>query len=157
MKLPIELLEPFRRIPGKEVRSKLIVPNCQLYQFLEQYRNNLIKYSGRTIAPNRMDYHIEILERYQKNDINTYLARVKFLNNTPINVADIDNFGFLGNAFVLFTPELQYYGKTHITIAYFKDKGDIYNAINCHPCKMGFRKIENNNNEENKNNEVIEK
>lgn len=142
MKLNIKFLEPFHRISGKEVRSKLINSESDLYQFLENYRNNLYSYSGHLVSEKRMDFHIELLHRYQRNDIENYLKRVNQLENNEIDVSDISNYGFLGNAFVLFTPYIEGYGKTHITIAHFKGKpADIYNAIKLNPFYQKQNKI----------------
>jgi hypothetical protein len=132
--MKLQFFEPFRRIPGKEIHSKLIDFNSELYQFLKQYRDNIIKYSGFSVSRQRMDYHIALINRHERNNIVSFLSRVNYLNNQDINLNDINNFGFIGKAFVLFTPEVHGFGKTHITIAYFQYKpADIYHLINLHP------------------------
>ena len=132
--MDIKFLEPFRRIPRKENKSKLIDPNTELYDFLEKYRQNIIKYSGVVVADKLMDYHIQILNRFESNNIQLFLNRVRYLSQFNIDINDINNYGFVGKAFVLFTPRIPNYGRTHITIAYFQYKpADILHLINLNP------------------------
>ena len=60
--MKINFLEPSKRIKGKENKSKLLLPDSDLYKFISQYRQNIIN-TGSNISENRMDLHIEILKR----------------------------------------------------------------------------------------------
>ena len=120
--MDIIFLEPYRKIPRKENKSKLLEPSSQLYQFVEIYRNNIIKYSGEVVADKLIDLHIQILNRFEAGNITQFLSRVKYLSRFNIDINDVNNYGFMNKAFVLFCPYVPGYGRTHITIAYFKHK-----------------------------------
>jgi hypothetical protein len=115
----IHFLEPHHRILKQENKSKLFLPESDLYIFLEKYRQNIINYSNYSVANKRMDYHIQILNKDEEHIVDLFLKRVKELEGKSIDVFKITNYGYIGNAFVLFTPLLYGYCITHITIAYF--------------------------------------
>ncbi|TAE09765.1 MAG: hypothetical protein EAZ95_15650, partial [Bacteroidetes bacterium] len=46
-------------------------------------------------------------------------AKTNALHEQVVDLQNPENWGFLHKAFVLWTPEVSGYGKTHITIAYF--------------------------------------
>ena len=63
-----------------------------------------------------------------------FLKNVLQLENNDIDVENNENFGFLGKAFVLFTNEINNYGKTHITIVYFtNDTMNLSDVLNLKP------------------------
>lgn len=127
--MDIIFLEPYRKIPYKENKSKLLEPSSQLYKFVEIYRNNIIKYSGKVVANKLIDSHIQILNRFEASNITSFLSRVKYLSRFNIDINDVNNYGFMNKAFVLFCPYIPCYGRTHITIAYFKHKKPRYFTI----------------------------
>jgi len=131
--MKINFLEPSKRIKGKENKSKLLLPDSDLYKFISQYRQNIIN-TGSNISENRMDLHIEILKRSDAKNEVMFLKNVLQLENNDIDVENNENFGFLGKAFVLFTNEINNYGKTHITIVYFtNDTMNLSDVLNLKP------------------------
>lgn len=113
MIVPI-VFQSLDRINGKEGRSKLLHTDSQLYQLLHHLKRNISEQFPA--KPDRMDLHIEITK--ERRDPN-FRAKAEQLQNQTVDLADANNWGFLGRAFVLWTPESQGYGQTHITIAFF--------------------------------------
>ena len=113
MTLPI-VFQSLDRINGKEGRSKLLHTDSQLYQLLHNLKRNISEQFPA--KSDRMDLHIEITK--QRRDPN-FRAKAQHLQNQTVDLADTNNWGFLGRAFVLWTPESEGYGQTHITIAFF--------------------------------------
>ena len=113
MTLPI-VFQSLDRINGKEGRSKLLHTDSQLYQLLHSLKRNISEQFPA--KSDRMDLHIEITK--QRRDPN-FRAKAEQLQNQTVDLADANNWGFLGRAFVLWTPKSEGYGKTHITIAFF--------------------------------------
>ena len=113
MTVPI-VFQSLDRINGKEGRSKLLHTDSQLYQLLHSLKRNISEQFPA--KSDRMDLHIEITK--QRHDPN-FRAKAEQLQNQTVDLADANNWGFLGRAFVLWTPKSEGYGKTHITIAFF--------------------------------------
>ena len=113
MKLPI-VFQSLDRIVGKEGRSKLLHTDSELYQLLKSVKATINQQF--TTKGDRMDLHIEITK--ERRDPN-FRTKAEQLHNQTVDVMNADNWGFLGRAFVLWTPESEGYGKTHITIAFF--------------------------------------
>lgn len=115
MKRPI-IFQSLARIAGKERRSKLLHNESALYALLHQIKAQISqKYA---VGEDRMDLHIEIT----KNPDDAALeAKTASLQEKVIDLSNPQNWGYLHKAFVLWTPEVADYGKTHITIAYFGD------------------------------------
>ena len=113
MELPI-LFQSLDRIAGKERRSKLLHTESALYSVLHQIKKIIAqKY---VVGNDRMDLHIEIT----KNPDDTALAaKTAALQGQIIDLNQLENWGYLHQAFVLWTPEVAEYGKTHITVAFF--------------------------------------
>ncbi len=102
------------RIEGKEGRSKLLATQSELYQVLKRLKQAIkTRYE---VKPDRMDLHIEVTR--QRNDP-AFRKKAEEVHQTTIDLSDESNWGFLGKAFVLWTPEVLGYGRTHITIAFF--------------------------------------
>lgn len=113
MTLAIEL-ESLDRIEGKEGRSKLLANSSELYQVLNRLKQ-AIK-ADYEVKPDRMDLHIEITKQRHDPD---FRKKSESIHQQTIDLANENNWGFLGRAFVLWTPEVEGYGQTHITIAFF--------------------------------------
>ena len=114
MNYPI-LFQSLARIAGKERRSKLLHNESELYAFLHRVKTRLQAYP---VGADRMGLHIELT----KNPDDTELeAKTASLQGQTIEVSSPTNWGFLHRAFVLWTPEVADYGRTHITVAYFPD------------------------------------
>lgn len=113
MTLAIEL-ESLNRIEGKEGRSKLLATQSELYQVLNELKQAIkARYE---VKPDRMDLHIEVTKQRHDPD---FRKKAVSIHQQTVDLANKNNWGFLGRAFVLWTPEVQDYGRTHITIAFF--------------------------------------
>lgn len=113
MPLAIEL-ESLDRIEGKEGRSKLLATQSELYQVLNKLKQTIR--AEYDIKPDRMDLHVEVTK--QRNDPD-FRKKAESIHQQNIDLANENNWGFLGRAFVLWAPEVEDYGRTHITIAFF--------------------------------------
>lgn len=121
--MKILLKNPNERIQG-ERKSKLLDENSEFYKFILKCRNWLIT-NGYEIDCRHP--HIELLKEFEKNDINLLIKRSLTLHNKEIYF----EFSRIGKALVLETGEINGYGKTHCTIAFFP-KGldnEIYRTI----------------------------
>lgn len=113
MTLQIEF-ESLDRIVGQEGRSKLLAKQSALYQVLDRLKQAIkTKYE---IKPDRMDLHIEVTKT--RHDP-LFRQKSESIHQTSVDLSNEANWGFLGRAFVLWTPEVDGYGRTHITIAFF--------------------------------------
>jgi len=113
MKLPI-LFQSLKPITGQEERSKLLAQESNLYQILAQIKTQIR--NRYAVKPDRMDLHIEITKLRQDPE---FYFKAKNLHQTFIDISEPQHWGFLRQAFVLWTPEVADYGKTHITLAFF--------------------------------------
>ncbi|MCU0447543.1 MAG: hypothetical protein MUE85_21810 [Microscillaceae bacterium] len=115
MLLPIEF-QSTTRLAGVERKSKLLAQQSELYQVLEELKTAIRQVYE--VNPDRMSLHIEI----SKNPTDAaFDAKAQSLQNQAISLSNRQSWGYLGKAFVLWTPEVSEYGKTHITIVYFGD------------------------------------
>lgn len=113
MTLPI-LFESLDRIAGKERRSKLLKNGSELYHYLHQIKAKIKAHYP--VGADRMDLHIEIT----KNPDDPLLHQKTLqLHNQLVDLSKADTWGYLGRAFVVWTPEAADYGITHITVTYF--------------------------------------
>ena len=113
MKLSIEF-ESLDRIDGQEGRSKLLAKQSALYQTLKRLKE-AVK-SQYQVKPDRMDLHIEITKERRDPQ---FREKAESIHLHEVDLSDTNNWDFLGRAFVLWTPEVAGYGRTHITIAFF--------------------------------------
>ncbi len=102
------------RIDGQEGRSKLLAPQSTLYQTIRRLKE-AIK-SKYQVKPDRMDLHVEITKDRRDPE---FRAKAESIHQQNVDLNHLDNWGFLGRAFVLWTPEVAGYGRTHITVAFF--------------------------------------
>jgi hypothetical protein len=116
MNIPI-LFQSLSRIAGKERRSKLLHNESELYALLHQVKTRIAK--RYEVGEDRMDLHIEMTKNPDDSELE---AKTKTLQGQNIALTLPENWGYLHRAFVLWTPEVADYGKTHITIAFFGDK-----------------------------------
>ena len=111
--LPI-LFQSLDRIVGAEGRSKLLAKESQLYQLLTRLKQEIrTRYQ---IAPDRMDLHIELTKNRRDPD---FRQKAETLHQEEVALEVTANWGYMGRAFVLWTPPVAGYGKTHITVAFF--------------------------------------
>lgn len=115
MNLPI-LFQSLSRIVGKERRSKLLHNESELYAFLHQIK--ALVSTHYALGADRMDLHIELTKNSEDADLD---RKAQSLQGQSVRTDLIENWSFLGRAFVLWTPEVAEYGKTHITVAFFGD------------------------------------
>lgn len=115
MKLPI-LFQSLDRIDGKEERSKLIHNESLLYKFLKQLKTEISKQYEH--KGDRMDLHIELTK--ERNDL-LFREKAESLHGHEIDLSNLENWDYLGSAFVLWTPEIKTYGRTHATVTFFGD------------------------------------
>lgn len=113
MKLPI-LFQSLDRIDGKEGRSKLLLDSSKLYLLLHALKKEISK--EYTVGSDRMDLHIEITKERRDPE---FKAKATVINGQIVDLADPKNWGYLGRAFVLWTPESEGYGRTHSTVSFF--------------------------------------
>ena len=114
--LPI-VFQSLDRIVGKERRSKLIHKDTELYALLHHVKSLLRE--SYTVGNDRMDLHIELTKNPDDPNLR---AKTESLQNQIVELSLSSSWGYLGRAFVLWTPEVAEYGKTHITIAFFGNK-----------------------------------
>lgn len=119
--LTIEFWEPSQVIPGKERKSKLLHPDSALYRYLDFIRQQLVQQHPQNIAPKRMDYHIELISQAECDQLNgntdsTLVSRCQKLQGLVLNPVEIEP---QGKVWAMKTPEVDGYGPTHITIAYY--------------------------------------
>jgi len=113
MKLPI-LFQSLDRLQGQERCSKLLQQESQLYALLRALKSEIKnKYE---VAADRMDLHVEITKDKEDSKFNEKAAT---LHGKEISLLQTENWGFMGKAFVLWTPEAPSYGRTHVTVVYF--------------------------------------
>lgn len=110
----IKFTNPGRRLAG-ELRSKLIDPRSDLYQFLEDQRAQLVK-SNKDIGDKRMDFHIELIKSTEVPTEELLVSRARLIQDY-----NIQNLGLtrMGKALVILGPDVMGYGKTHITVAFY--------------------------------------
>ena len=111
----INFRDPSLRLEG-ERRSKLLDPGSDLCVWLDNKYKELVNKYGNQVGSKRMDYHIELIGR---NDIYSDVLLVKRAHELENKEIDITNIGTLHRAYVLYGPELNGYGQTHITIAFY--------------------------------------
>eukprot|EP00873_Tetraselmis_striata_P043370 jgi/Tetstr1/463634/TSEL_008496.t2 len=99
-----------------EGKSKLLAADSDLYRCLHAVKG-AIRSSGLSPRRERMGLHIEVTTT--RVDDATLRDKAESLHGARIDVTDEECFGVLGGAFVLWTPEVPGYGRTHITIAFF--------------------------------------
>ena len=121
MNLSINFQNPTRRISG-ERRSKLLDSDSYLYKYVDGIYKNLVKRYGNLVGPRRMDYHIELVSREEDCTDELLVERCQQLENQQLENQQLKtmDFGIINRAYVLFCPLVDGYGKTHITIAFFK-------------------------------------
>lgn len=115
MKLPI-LFQSLKRIEGQEGRSKLLASQSELYVKLKEIKQAIA--DQHPMKADRMDLHIELTKN--RHDPN-FSEKAVGLHEQIIDLTASTNWGFLGRAFVLWTPVVEGYEKTHITLAFFGD------------------------------------
>lgn len=108
--------ESLDRIIGQEGCSKLLTKQSNLYCVLKQFKQ--VIQNKYQVKPDRMDLHIELSKNRRDPK---FREKAESLHLKNINLSDISNWGYLGRAFVLWTPEVADYGRTHITIAFLGD------------------------------------
>ena len=113
MKLPI-LFQSLDRINGREGRSKLIHSDSDLYTIIHALKKEISK--KHTVGDDRMDLHIEISKERRDPEFRT---KAESLHEKVIDLSKDSSWGFLGRAFVIWTPEVADYGKTHMTVSFF--------------------------------------
>lgn len=116
MNLPIKF-QSLDLIVGKERKSKLLHQDSDLYSVLHQIKQAIKEHYQ--VGADRMDLHIELTKVKDDPALRT---KTESLENQELSLIDQENWGYLGRAFVLWTPEVIDYGKTHITIAFFGNK-----------------------------------
>ncbi len=102
------------RIEGKEGRSKLLHTESKLYQILKQIKQGIEE--QHQIGADRMDLHIEISKLRRDSDFRT---KAESLDGQVLDLSNASNWRYMGRAFVLNTPEVEDYGETHATVAFF--------------------------------------
>jgi hypothetical protein len=102
------------RIEGQEGRSKLIHSDSELYTLLHELKQKISK--KYTVGSDRMDLHIEVTT--QRRDPK-FRQKAEIVHGQSVDLSDASNWGYLGRAFVLWTPEVEDYGRTHMTISFF--------------------------------------
>ena len=131
MKFPI-VFQSLDRIEGKEGRSKLLHSNSKLYLLLKKLKAAIGE--NYAVGADRMDLHIEVTKLRRDPD---FREKAESIHEQMIDLTIADNWVYMGRAFVLNTPEVSDYGKTHITIAFFgrhlrpaiEDLRDIVRAV----------------------------
>lgn len=113
MKLPI-LFQSLDRIEGKEGRSKLLHNESELYQFLKQLKTEISKHYAH--KGDRMDLHIELTKNRRDQ---RFREKAESMHGKEIDLSNSENWGYLNQAFVLFTPDMKDYGQTHATVTFF--------------------------------------
>ena len=111
--LPIQFISTDKRVSG-ERRSKLLKHETPLYNWVENARANLHK-AGYVF--DTRDPHIEVLKEEERDMVELSVARARELQGRLIALSPLIK---LGNALVLGTGQVEGYGDTHITIAYFR-------------------------------------
>ena len=115
MNLCINFQNPNQRISG-ERRSKLLDSDSDLYKYVDSVYKNLVNKYGNLIGPRRMDYHIELIGEGEDCTDELLVERCQQLENQQLKPI----LGIINRGYVLFCPPVDGYGKTHITIAFFK-------------------------------------
>lgn len=113
MQLPI-IFQSLDRIDGREGRSKLLHSDSKLYSVLHSVKQKISE--QYTVGSDRMDLHIELTKNRRDPE---FSAKAKSIQDEIIDLSDSSNWGYMGRAFVLSTPAVDGYGKTHITISFF--------------------------------------
>lgn len=113
MKLPI-LFQSLDRIEGKEGKSKLLHNESELYQFLKQLKAEISKHYAH--KGDRMDLHIELTKERRDQQ---FREKAERMHGVEIDLSKVENWGYLNQAFVLWTPEMKDYGRTHATVTFF--------------------------------------
>ena len=113
MVLPIKF-QSLDRIDGKEGRSKLIHSDSELYQHLHALKSKIKQ--EYEVGSDRMDLHIELTKERRDPD---FRQKTEQVQDETVDMSANESWGYLGRAFVLWTPETPTYGRTHITIAFF--------------------------------------
>lgn len=123
----IKFLHPDRIDAQRERCSKLLDPDSELYQALLKLRQGLRETYGETIAhPPRMDFHVEVMKWQSSYTEAEMLQRVHQLENQNIQLTLSP---FKSKAMVINCPEVEGYGPTHITVAYFPQGLPIENNV----------------------------
>jgi len=116
---PIEFLDPTVVIAGKERCSKLLKPDSALYRHLDSLRKQIEQaFPGKVQTPPRIDLHIEVITNRVPYSEEEVLKRCAQLQGQQID-ASPHLLEKLGKAVMLPTPEVDGYGGTHITLAWF--------------------------------------
>ena len=115
MNVPI-LFQSLDRIDGKEGRSKLLHNESELYKILHRIKAEIQK--QYSVGSDRMDLHIEITKK--RNDAE-FRSKAEGLQEQLVDVKARKSWDFMDKAFVLRTPEVKGYGKTHATVVWFGD------------------------------------
>lgn len=114
MQLPIQF-QSLERIEGKEGKSKLLHSDSLLYQFLHRLKRELSKQYAH--QGDRMDLHIELTKARRDP---AFSAKAAALQGQLVDLANPQTWGYLGRgAFVVWTPAVADYGRTHITVCFF--------------------------------------
>jgi len=116
--LIVEYDEPTKRNTC-EVKSKLLKPGGELFNFLTKLKTNL-RLKGYH-HQDRMGLHSEVLNTSDE-PLELFLDRVKVLEGRKINIKDHNNYDIVGRAIGLMLGELEGYNKdAKITIAYLPE------------------------------------
>jgi hypothetical protein len=113
MKSPI-LFQSLDRIDGKEGKSKLLHNESELYQVLKQLKVEISKHYAH--KGDRMDLHIELTKERRDEK---FREKAESMQGIEIDLSNSENWGYLNQAFVLWTPEIKDYGRTHATVTFF--------------------------------------
>jgi hypothetical protein len=113
MKLPI-LFQSLDRIDGKEGKSKLLHNESELYQLLKQLKVEISKHYAH--KGDRMDLHIELTKERRDEQ---FREKAEDMHGKEIDLSNTENWGYINQAFVLWTPEMKGYGRTHATVTFF--------------------------------------
>ena len=102
------------RVEGKEWRSKLLHTDSKFYKVLKRIKQSIGE--QYQVGNDRMDLHIEISKLRRDPD---FRSKAESIHGQKINLGILSNWSYMGRAFVLNTREVQDYGPTHITVAFF--------------------------------------
>lgn len=115
MSLLIKFLEPGKRIEGKELRSKLLHPESELYAWLKISRGAISDVLPN-VSPQRMDFHIELIRKDEEPTEEILVSRAQELEGKTTNILTAR---LQGKTYVVPCPEVTGYGPTHITVVHF--------------------------------------
>lgn len=120
--LKVHFIDPNNRLKGKERRSKLLDPKSDLYKWVDNEYKLLIEKYGDTsqeglVGSKRMDYHIELIKGRKEATDELLVERAQQLEGKEVIIPQ--KLSSMGRALVVDGPNLEGYGNTHITVAFF--------------------------------------